>query len=99
MLSSDVIEAVKAGMFHIYAVSHIDEGIEILTGKKAGVRQKNGHFPKGTIHYLVDERLRELAKPLLQRTGDKAKPAKAPEACEKDKEGRIASASGLWTGG
>lgn len=79
MLSSDVIEAVKAGMFHIYAVSHIDEGIEILTGKKAGVRQKNGHFPKGTIHYLVDERLRELAKPLLQRTGDKAKPAKAPE--------------------
>ncbi len=77
MLSNDVIEAVKAGMFHIYAVSHIDEGIEILTGKKAGIRQKNGAFPRGTIHYLVDERLKELAKPLLQRNSDKSKTEKA----------------------
>lgn len=73
MLSNDVIEAVKAGMFHIYAVSHIDEGIEILTGIPAGVRQKNGSFPKGTIHYMVDARLSELAKPVLKRESDTGK--------------------------
>lgn len=83
MLSSDVIEAVKAGMFHVYAVSHIDEGIEVLTGMKAGVRQKNGRFPKGTIHHLVDERLRELAKPLFQRSGDKSKGDAKPERKKK----------------
>jgi len=81
MLSSDVIEAVKAGMFHVYAVKHIDEGIELLTGVPAGVRDKNGKFPKGTIHGMVDQRLRDLAKPLFQRVSDagRAKPEEKAE--------------------
>lgn len=94
MLSNDVIEAVKAGMFHIYAVGHIDEGIEILMGKKAGERQKNGEFPKGTVHYLVNQRLKELAKPLYQRNTDKKQdkkgkaegPAKKPVKAKPDEE-------------
>jgi len=54
----------KEGNFHIYAVKTIDEGIEILTDKKAGGKQSVGTFPKGTINYLVNEQLRELAEGL-----------------------------------
>ena len=58
MLRDEVIEAVANGTFHIWAVRTIDEGIEILTGVKAGARGKNGAYPKGTINRLADERLR-----------------------------------------
>ena len=33
ILKDEVIEAVKEGSFNIYAISNIDEGLEILTGK------------------------------------------------------------------
>ena len=58
-LSNEIIEAVKSGKFHIYAVSTIDEGIEILTGVPAGKQNKDGHFPAGTINYLVYEKLKK----------------------------------------
>ncbi len=70
MLSNEVVEAVKANMFNIYAVSHIDEGIEILTGIKAGNRLKSGGFSRGSIKDKVNRRLLELAKPLMQRKTD-----------------------------
>ena len=70
MLRKDVVEAVKKGHFHIYPVKNIDEGIEILTGKKAGEKKADGTYPKGTINYLVDNKLRELAEG-LKRFGDK----------------------------
>ncbi|MBA4311816.1 MAG: ATP-dependent protease [Chlorobiaceae bacterium] len=57
MLRHDVIEAVEKNLFHIYAIKSIDEGIELLTGAKAGKRLKDGLFEKGTIHYLVDQTL------------------------------------------
>lgn len=57
-LSNDVIESVKTNKFHIYAVSTIDEGIEILTGVPAGKLNKAGKFPAGTINYLVYEKLK-----------------------------------------
>lgn len=62
MLREDVVEAVAQGKFHIYAVKTIDEGIEILTGVKAGVRGEDGRYPEGTVNYLVDRRLRETAE-------------------------------------
>ena len=62
MLNEKVKLAVEKGLFHIYAVSSIDEGIEILTGIKAGEMGKSGTYPKGTIHNLVDMRLREMAE-------------------------------------
>jgi len=62
MLRHDVVEAVKKGKFHIYAIDTIDEGIEILTGIKAGKRLKNGQFEKGTIHDRVNRKLEEYAK-------------------------------------
>ena len=58
-LSDEVIEAVKNGKFHIYAVSTIDEGIEILTGVPAGKKNANGKFPAGTINYLAYEKLKK----------------------------------------
>ena len=58
-LSDEVIESVKKGKFHIYAISTISEGIEILTGVPAGEKNKNGKFPLGTINYLVEEKLRK----------------------------------------
>jgi lon-related putative ATP-dependent protease len=64
MLRKDVVEAVKKGKFSIYAVRTIDEGIEILTGKKAGEIKEGGAFPKGTINSLVNERLKDLAEGL-----------------------------------
>ena len=61
-LSDEVIDAVKKGKFHIYAVKTIDEGIEILTGVPAGKKDKNGKFPLGTINYLAQEKLKKFAK-------------------------------------
>ena len=64
MLRKEVVQAVKDGKFHIYAVKTIDEGIEILTGKEAGEKKADGTYPKGTINALVDTKLKELAKGL-----------------------------------
>lgn len=61
-LSDEVVEAVKRGDFHIYAVNTIDEGIEILTGVPAGKKDKNGLFPAGTVNYLAYEKLKKYAK-------------------------------------
>ena len=61
-LSDEVIEAVKNKKFHIYAVSTIEEGIEVLTGVPAGTKDKDNHFPAGTINYLVYEKLKKYAE-------------------------------------
>ena len=61
-LSDEVVEAVKNKKFHIYAVSTIEEGIEILTGVPAGKKDKNGNFPAGTVNNLVYEKLKKYAK-------------------------------------
>jgi lon-related putative ATP-dependent protease len=77
MLREDIVEAVRAKKFHIWAVSTIDEGIEILTGVPAGERGRDGKFPEGTINYLVDQRLREFAECLKEISEDTKKPRRA----------------------
>ncbi|MGB6865793.1 MAG: ATP-binding protein [Candidatus Aminicenantaceae bacterium] len=62
MLRKDVVEAVAKGQFHIYPVKNIDQGIEILTGIKAGKTKKDGSFEEGTVNYMVDEEMQRLAK-------------------------------------
>lgn len=62
MLKDEVIEAVRNNKFKIYAVRTIDEGIEILTGIKAGKLNNNNQYEKGTINYLVQEKLRNYAE-------------------------------------
>ena len=61
-LNDDVIESVKEKKFHIYAISTIDEGIEILTGVPAGKRNVEGKFPNGTIKYLAYEKLKKYSE-------------------------------------
>jgi predicted ATP-dependent protease len=61
MLRDDVVEAVKAGKFRIYAVETVDQGIELLTGLPAGVRDGAGRFPDGSVNGLVERRLVGLA--------------------------------------
>ena len=61
-LSDEIIDAVKNKLFHIYSVSTIEEGIEVLTGVPAGKKDKDGHFPAGTINYLVYEKLKKYSE-------------------------------------
>jgi len=57
VLKPEVATAIAEGRFHVWAVSTIEEGIELLTGKAAGVRQADGSFPEGTVFRLVEDRL------------------------------------------
>ncbi len=66
MLRKDVVDAVKNGKFKVYSVKTIDEGIEILTGKKAGIKKDDGSYPKDTINCLVDKKLKDLAEGLTR---------------------------------
>ncbi|MCL2874536.1 MAG: AAA family ATPase [Defluviitaleaceae bacterium] len=62
VLKESVIEAVKSEKFHIYAISHVDEGIEILTGIKAGEKNAKGKYPPASIHGRVMKKLKEFNK-------------------------------------
>jgi predicted ATP-dependent protease len=73
MLRKDLVEAVAAGQFRIYAVRNIDEGIEILTGHPAGERDERGAFQEGTINSLVDRRLKEFVEGLRKFNQDEEK--------------------------
>jgi lon-related putative ATP-dependent protease len=64
MLKEEIVEAAKAGKFRIYPVRTIDEGIEVLTGVPAGARREDGTYEEGTVNYLVDRRLQEMAETL-----------------------------------
>jgi predicted ATP-dependent protease len=68
MLKEEVVEAVKAGNFHIYPASTIDEGIEVLTGLKAGKRLEDGSFEPDSINDRVQKRLVALAERLRDFT-------------------------------
>jgi len=62
MLRKDVVAAVQEGRFTVYAVSNIDEGIAILTGRPAGELQADGDYPADTINFRVDQKLKQLAE-------------------------------------
>jgi lon-related putative ATP-dependent protease len=64
MLRDEVIDAVAKKKFHIYPVATIEQGIEILTGVRAGKRGKAGKFEPGSVFAEVDSRLREMADTL-----------------------------------
>jgi lon-related putative ATP-dependent protease len=62
MLREDVVEAVKHGQFAIYPIGTIDEGMEVLTGVKAGERGREGRFAAGTINRLVEDKVKSFAE-------------------------------------
>ncbi|MBN2071759.1 MAG: AAA family ATPase [Candidatus Krumholzibacteriota bacterium] len=61
MLSEKVVEAAKKGRFHIYPVKHVDEGISLLTGVKAGKQLSSGKYTKGSVNDIVQRRLLDMA--------------------------------------
>ena len=62
MPSGEILEAVRNGKFHIYPVETIDEGMEILTGLKAGSETREGKYPAGTVNHIVMKELSNLSK-------------------------------------
>jgi lon-related putative ATP-dependent protease len=76
MLDQEVVDAVRDGMFHVWTVRTIDEGIELLTGRRAGRRRPDGSYPPGSVHGLVAaqlagyaERLRAFSEVEAERNG------------------------------
>ncbi len=73
-LKAEVVDAVRDGRFHIWAIETVDEGMELLTGMKAGVADEKGRYPEGTVYHKVEqelERLSELARKLAHDAEDK----------------------------
>ncbi len=66
MLSHEVVAAVEQGLFHIYAISRVEEGIELLTGMPAGERLPEGGYPEETIFHLADQKLHHFTEGLNQ---------------------------------
>ena len=72
MLKPDVVEAVKDGRFSIYPIQRVEEGLEIITGMKAGDRSEDGTYPEGTINYRVAARLAEISEAMkAKKEGEK----------------------------
>lgn len=65
-LKDEVIEDVKKKKFNIWAVRTVEEGIELLMGKRAGETRKDGNFTRGSVYDLVDQRLQEIEDSLNQ---------------------------------
>jgi lon-related putative ATP-dependent protease len=76
MLKQEVVDAVKKGKFHVWAVGHVDEALKLLTGMSAGQRLPDGTFEPDTVNYKVDHKLRqmvELARELMKEKEEKEK--------------------------
>ena len=87
MLRDDVVESVRRGEFHVYAVDTVDEAIELLTGASAGERQPDGSYPEGSVNARVHARLHEMVdamrqfgSPLAAAAGAPAQPGAGPHA-------------------
>ena len=73
MLAEEVVDAVRLGQFHVFAVRSIDEGVEVLMGTPAGERQPDGSYPEGSVNDLVTRRLKEMAERLAKYPREKEK--------------------------
>lgn len=62
VLNDEVVQAVKDGMFHIYPIKHIDEGLELLLNYPVGIKDENGLYPENSIHGRAYKKLQEFAK-------------------------------------
>ncbi|MFI3196328.1 MAG: ATP-binding protein [Methylococcaceae bacterium] len=62
MLKQEVIDAVSAGLFSVYAVASVDEALELLTGQTAGVADPEGNYPEMSINFKAISRLKEISE-------------------------------------
>ncbi len=86
MLKKEVVDAAKEGRFHIYSVRTVNEAMEILTGIPAGERQTDWTWPQGSVNFLVDKRLKEMAKKLTTSDKNEEKKEKKEENNEETKK-------------
>jgi lon-related putative ATP-dependent protease len=70
VLHDDVVEAVQAGQFNIYTIDKMEEGLEILTGMKAGELKEDGTYPEGTINFLIEKRLTEISEMMEKKKNE-----------------------------
>src|SRR5450830_354140 len=80
MLDEKVLQAVRAGQFHIYAVRQADEALSLLVGEPAGEPDAQGQFPEGTVNARVVERLRAIAEMISEEDLKEAEQEIALEA-------------------
>ncbi|GMU45496.1 MAG: hypothetical protein AMXMBFR26_02780 [Porticoccaceae bacterium] len=79
ILRQEVLDAIAAGQFRLYAIEDVDQAIEILTGVAAGVPDAEGNYPADSLNARVQARLRRFAE--LRRDfgrsdgGETARPA------------------------
>jgi lon-related putative ATP-dependent protease len=85
MLKQELINSVKAGKFHLWPISTIEEGIEILTGMKSGSIQTDGTYPDGTLFRKADERLIEIAE-IVKKFGEEEEEKDGEESGEEEEE-------------
>ena len=89
MLREDIVEAVQEGLFRVYAIGSIDEGIELLTGTPAGTKDAEGKYPDGTINHMVDRQLRaytESQRSATRRNGEPAENVKSGDVAPAEPE-------------
>jgi hypothetical protein len=78
------VQAVQDGKFHIYAVETIDQGIALLTGVPAGEADAEGNYPEGSVNYLVQQKLLEMAE---EKAGEQEKDEDGLPSAEADQDG------------
>ncbi len=72
MLKEEVVEAVKAGKFHIWSISTVDEGLALLSDREVGEVSDDGSYPEGTLNYEVVQRLAAFSKTVEPEEKDEA---------------------------
>jgi hypothetical protein len=62
-----VIDAVEKGLFNVYTIDQMEEGLELLTGMPAGAPGPDGTYPEGTLNHLVEKRLTEISEAMEKK--------------------------------
>lgn len=91
LLRPDVIEAIKAGKFHVYPVKTISQGIEILTDVPGGRKLRGNKFTRDSVLWRANEKLRDMASAIDQFGRDNAAGKKRRAADDNDKDERPAN--------
>ena len=69
MLPEEVVEAVAAGKFHLWACDHVEQGLSVLTDVPIGERDSEGHYPPESLFGRVERRLEEIRSVLEKDEG------------------------------
>ena len=98
LLSENVVNAVKAGKFHIWSVDTVEDGIEILTGTKCGIRHKDGSYTAESVFDKVRQQLVQFAESTHQfrkKLGSSTKKDEKENDEEKEEMNNPAASNGV----